>query len=313
MASLALMALGNAVFPAAAGSIAWGATMGAMAGSYLDQAFIMPALFPVEQQKISVGKLDELQLQSASEGTPINRCYGEATPCIGTVIWLSDLIEVASTEDVGGKGGSGGGSEVTTYSYFVDAAIGVCKGPREITHIWADGKLIYLANPEATTIMNLTGNIYVRHIGRYAIMMDVVYDSSGVLPDFDVGRSVGLSGTGFNVANEGVFKLVSKYIDDSNLTHLRFFNDDAVSQTLSGSNTIMSQSIYVVTGQYDSLTIYQGNQVSPDPTIESYKGAGNVPAYKGLCYAVFHRLKLTDYGNRLPNLRFLVEKYEAPA
>jgi len=317
MASLALMAVGNAIWPAAAGSIAWGATIGAMAGSYIDQAYIMPALFPVDQQNMSIGKLDELTLQSASEGTPINRCHGEAVPCIGTVIWLSDLIEIAHTEEAGGKGGGAGGAEITTYTYFVDAAIGVCKGPRNVSRIWADGKLIYVASGTDITVTDITGNIYILGIAiglKFPVLMDIVYDSLGVLPDFDIGREVGLSGNGFYEANRGSFKLVAMFVDDSDLTHLRFENPDGAEQELGGSNIIISQSAEVVTGQYESLTIYKGDEDNvPDPTIESYKGEGNVPSYKGLCYVVFHRLKLTDYGNRLPNLRFLVEDYELPA
>jgi hypothetical protein len=307
MASLALMAVGNALFPAAAGSIAWGATIGGLAGSYLDQAYIMPALFPVEQQDFSVGKLDDLKIESASEGTPINRCYGAATPCFGTIIWKSKLIEVATTEDAGGKGGGGGGAEYTTYTYYIDVAVGVCNGPRDISRIWADGKLIYSTSGTDVTLYNITGNIYILKIGSQTIM-DIVYNSSGVLPDFDIGREVGLSGTGFYEVNSGSFELVAMFLDDSDLTHLRFVNAAGQEQELGGYGyNIITQSAEVVTGQYDSLTIYYGDDTNvPDPIIESYKGTGNVPAYNGRCYVVFHRLKLTDYGNRPPNLKFLV-------
>lgn len=40
----------------------------------------------------------------------------------------------------------------------------------------------------------------------------------------------------------------------------------------------------------------------PDPLIESYEGEGNVPAHRGLCYIVFERLPLGDYGNRIPSI-----------
>lgn len=59
---------------------------------------------------------------------------------------------------------------------------------------------------------------------------------------------------------------------------------------------------------FDTLTVYPGNFTQmPDPTIESYKGVGNVPAYRGTAYVVIKDLQLADYGNRLPNLEFLVE------
>lgn len=49
----------------------------------------------------------------------------------------------------------------------------------------------------------------------------------------------------------------------------------------------------------------------PDPTIESYEGAGNVSAFRGLVYVVFSEFQLADYGNRIPNFRFEVSA--APA
>ena len=44
----------------------------------------------------------------------------------------------------------------------------------------------------------------------------------------------------------------------------------------------------------------------PDPTIEAAKGAGNTPAYRGICYLVIQGLELADFGNQLPNMEFEV-------
>ncbi|MCT7662751.1 baseplate multidomain protein megatron [Shinella kummerowiae] len=46
----------------------------------------------------------------------------------------------------------------------------------------------------------------------------------------------------------------------------------------------------------------------PDPLIEAKQGAGNVPAYRGLAYAVFERLPLDTFGNRVPVMQFEVLK-----
>lgn len=62
------------------------------------------------------------------------------------------------------------------------------------------------------------------------------------------------------------------------------------------------------TPAYESLTFYDGSQTAPDPLIVSYKGAGNVPNYKNLCYYVLKRLGLADYGNRPPNLTSVIEQ-----
>ena len=43
-----------------------------------------------------------------------------------------------------------------------------------------------------------------------------------------------------------------------------------------------------------------------DSLIIAKEGAGNVPAYRGVAYAVFERMPVADYGNRLPQLSFEV-------
>ncbi|WP_162916919.1 baseplate multidomain protein megatron [Cohaesibacter haloalkalitolerans] len=50
---------------------------------------------------------------------------------------------------------------------------------------------------------------------------------------------------------------------------------------------------------------YDGSETQePDSLIESIEGEGLAPAYRGLCYIVFDRLELTDYGNRIPQFTF---------
>lgn len=57
----------------------------------------------------------------------------------------------------------------------------------------------------------------------------------------------------------------------------------------------------------DNMEIYLGSQTQlPDPTIESFEGAGNVSGFRGLAYVVFSEFQLADYGNRIPNFRFEV-------
>ena len=45
---------------------------------------------------------------------------------------------------------------------------------------------------------------------------------------------------------------------------------------------------------------------NPSPVIEAVEGVGNVPPHRGLAYIVFDDLDLSPFGNRLPNIRFLV-------
>ena len=64
----------------------------------------------------------------------------------------------------------------------------------------------------------------------------------------------------------------------------------------------------VETALYSAIRFYPGTFTqTPDPTIEGYVGVGQTPAYRGTSYVVFEDLQLADYGNRLPNIEFLVE------
>lgn len=63
---------------------------------------------------------------------------------------------------------------------------------------------------------------------------------------------------------------------------------------------------------FDTLRVYPGDfDQLPDPTVESYVGAADAPAYRGTAYVVIADLQLADFGNRVPNLEFLVEADEA--
>ncbi|MBI4384130.1 MAG: hypothetical protein HY579_08875 [Nitrospinae bacterium] len=55
------------------------------------------------------------------------------------------------------------------------------------------------------------------------------------------------------------------------------------------------------------VTVFHGDETqTASSLIESFEGAGNVPAYRGLAYVLFERLPLRNYGNRIPNLTFEV-------
>ena len=58
----------------------------------------------------------------------------------------------------------------------------------------------------------------------------------------------------------------------------------------------------------DGFTLYRGTADQlPDPTIESFEGMGNVPAFRDLAYIVFHNWQLKDeHARRHPQRRFEV-------
>ncbi|MFA5040735.1 MAG: phage tail protein [Bdellovibrionales bacterium] len=51
------------------------------------------------------------------------------------------------------------------------------------------------------------------------------------------------------------------------------------------------------------IRIHTGTEdQQPDSTMEMHLDAGNVPAYRGLCYLTFTDLQLADFANRIPNI-----------
>lgn len=63
-----------------------------------------------------------------------------------------------------------------------------------------------------------------------------------------------------------------------------------------------------IQGEDLPITIYYGDELQmPDPTMEAYLGAGNVPGYRSQAYVVFSNWDITKYG-RIPNLTFEIER-----
>lgn len=58
-----------------------------------------------------------------------------------------------------------------------------------------------------------------------------------------------------------------------------------------------------------NVRVYRGTETqNPDALIEATEGAGAAPAFRGLAYIVFEDLPLKDFGNRIPQLSFEIEK-----
>lgn len=133
-----LLGMAGASFGSAFGSLGVivGRAGGAMIGSFVDQA-IVSALTPA--QKRQGPRLTTTDIQTSTEGSPINRIYGRARTA-GQVMWATRFEEEISTERQGGKG-FGPKVETTIYSYYGNFAVGLCEGPvAGIGRLWADGK-----------------------------------------------------------------------------------------------------------------------------------------------------------------------------
>lgn len=195
----------------------YGASLGGLVGN---------AAFPTQLPPITGPRLQDNKMTAMQVGSPVAELFGTDIVS-GTVMWLGPVREVATTEEVGGKGGPE--QDVTTYTYFQPIAIGLCARVGgdlggTIWRIWENGKLVYDIRPQ----------------------------------------------------------LPGESLDD--------FQDRAE-----------------FSGRYrNGFDTHYGNEDQlPDITIESYKGVGNVPAFRGLMYIVYpDRQLLDDQGLRHPNFKF---------
>ncbi len=199
--------------------------LGAIAGGIIGNL-----VFPQKLPDVKGPRIKEATIQRSTVGAPLPIVYG-TQKIAGNINWWSDLIEVATEEDVGGKGG-GPSQSVTNYAYFVDFSLVLCDGedgrpskPQGIRRIWAYGNVIYDLTPQAD-------------------------DES----DEDFAKRV------------------------------------ATSEQTAAMMTIRP-------GDEDQVA---------SPLIESYEGAGNVPAFRGYYCVEFERFPLNEYGKVLPQLTFEV-------
>ncbi len=148
-AGSALLPAGISVLGATLTGAAIGSQLGALAGSYVDNA-----LFGSSGQSRAVEgpRLTNLHITASTEGAPMPRLYGRAR-LGGQVIWATDFEEevITSSQSAGGgKGGSfGGGASVTSteYRYYANFAVALSEGPvTRIGRVWADGRELDLTN-----------------------------------------------------------------------------------------------------------------------------------------------------------------------
>ncbi|UXU74968.1 MULTISPECIES: baseplate multidomain protein megatron [unclassified Paracoccus (in: a-proteobacteria)] len=108
-----------------------GRAVGATLGRVIDQR-----LLGAGSKAVETGRLDRIRIQTAGEGTPIPRLWGQMR-VPGHAIWAGPLQEVQRKHG-GGKGTS---TSVTEISYRLSFALALCEGPiLGVGRIWADGE-----------------------------------------------------------------------------------------------------------------------------------------------------------------------------
>ena len=305
MATILLAAAGNALFPAAAGSFAWGSVLGGLAGGFVDRA-----LFPPPDQKGP--RLDGMKLGSGIEGSPIPLVLGtERVP--GNAIWMGPVREHENSE---GKGGPSS----TTYTYSADIAFAFCEGEiYRIRRIWANGAILYDADADVTitsddisvtqTILQRWNEPLQTYVG--VVYMDLTSPAGGPdLSKLKSGKNAVLSGFAAG-GNNGTFRVVSSSIDTvTGISTARLRNATAVTASSGALVTIFQDLPEFSTNKMSAApTIYLGTETqTPDALIQSYKGAAATPAFRGTVYVVFHQLQFEDFGNSVPQLQAEIER-----
>lgn len=141
MATILLSAAGAAIGQGIGGTVMGlasavaGRAVGAVVGRSIDQKLLGGGSRAVE-----TGRIDRLRLQTAGEGAPVARLWGQMR-VPGHVIWAAPLEETRSTKQVSGGGKGAPRTNVTEVSYLLSAAFALCEGPiLGVGRVWAEGE-----------------------------------------------------------------------------------------------------------------------------------------------------------------------------
>lgn len=241
-----------------------GAGVGAALGTWLDRAYILPALFPAA--RIEGPRVGELRLQQQEEGSAANWALGANNPLAGTIIWLGPLIEVKDTDEVGGKGGGGGGQKVTTYTYYVDLAIAFARElSGSIPKIFAEGELLYDLNADVSIASN---QLTVSVLGTNPAKMRMKISTPSGGPDLSrLHSGLSVTAAGFsNPANNGSWKCTAAVKNSDGSSYCILKNTTAVAEAAGAAATLFQDVPEFDTSVVAGLTFHLGSGTqNPDP------------------------------------------------
>lgn len=185
---------------------------------------------------------------------------------------------------------------------------------------WIDGQVIAtLTAPDPPRLNDLTVQVstYGRPIAimkgsRVRLAGNVIW-STGLLERREGGKGSPsqpqyVYSTSIAVAlGEGVCERVKKIWANGKVIY-----DESIATTpLPATDTSLGYAVnrsYGTHAVFDTIRFYPGSLTqAADPTIQAAEGISETPKYKGVCYVVITSLALADFGNRIPNLEFLIQ------
>lgn len=137
MATILLAAAGASIGAGFGGTVLGlsGAVIGRAVGATLGRV-IDQKLLGSGSKAVETGRVDRMRIQTAGEGTPIPRIWGQMR-VPGHVIWAGPLEETRRKHG-GGKGSS---PSMTEIGYRLSFAVSLCEGPiLGVGRVWADGE-----------------------------------------------------------------------------------------------------------------------------------------------------------------------------
>ena len=271
---------------------------------------LLSRLFAPKQKDSYGSRLSDINVPQVSPGNPIPRVWG-TMKMLGQLMWTSRLKETEHvTSQSSGKGGSSS-PKTHTYTYAVDAAVGVCRGPvYRVRRIWANQKLLWINPDIAGEEQNDFDAAYYSELDRlvnqeYLTDLSEAYASAFFFAYNNYSTSEYTHGSeaqvvSYCMAHPGTS--LSPPVAAPNQADLT----KIVDQMLSGlARDTEYQSNKV---RYDELYIYLGtDEQLPSSLMESYMEVGNVPSYRNMCYFVMQNLQLEDFGNAIPNFNIEVQ------
>ena len=273
----------------------------AIAGGYIDSRYLFAS-----KSAASRG-VDDFALSLGSEGTPLPRPWGAAVRVPGTVIWHSRVISAPVTS------GSTKSGKITNKNYYASIAISMGDGshnPSSPLILWADGKQIYnIDGIDLSNTSDLMSVVTVKWQSITVNRMEIRSTSGGPdLTQYKTGKNATV--TGFNNGGNNVTgKVLFTGPWSGGGTKMHIANTGAVTEAAGAGATIDQTVDALDKSRVTSLTKYRGTTTqTADTIIESFEGAGNVPAFRDTHYCVLEKVYLGPYGNRLPQFQALVRK-----
>lgn len=251
-------------------------------------------------------RFDDFSIQTGSEGSPIKRAFGSTTRVAGTVIWSGLPVQELDAN---------GDTQI-----YIDMAIGICEGPiAGVSRVYAEDRVLFGSDVTVTTTSD---DVAIFGAAGYLANRPSVYMTPMIdLRIFSPAYPLTISGlTGGAAVYNGTWDVDRVFLFENGLvveeepsTYIQMVKPPFPSgpDVIPGDQTFQLEQLQVAFSQgiADSVTYYLGTPTQdPDPLIEAAEGAGNVPAWRGLAYAVFERFRITEYGGRIPSMSFLVNQ-----